>query len=216
MLSASIVMGGCFVDRSGIAGTNAVDAATDASPRDADVGRDASFGDASWLDSGALDAEAGDAGPLDASKPDSGGFDAGAFDSGPSDGGAPDTGTLDSGPADSGTPDTGTPDSGPADSGMLDSGPPDSGPPSCDDIYGAASGYVFCGEPNPGECEFYTSHGPSESCRSLCAALSGRGNACVRRWRDEEGAGNECSHLDLSPRSCNALGNSSDICVCTR
>jgi len=93
----------------------------------------------------------------------------------------------------------------------FDSGT-DAGPPSCDTLYGGASGYILCVE-TPTECEFYTTNNRVRTCSSTCASFGG---TCLRRWRDAAGAGNECVHRDSSPRGCGAVGNVTDICVCSR
>jgi len=184
-LVAASLLPGCFLDRSG-AGSGA-----DAGPPTMDSGRADAGGGAA--DSGAEDGgETVDEGLEDAgNEPRSdGGVDAGV------DGG------VDAG-FDGGV------DAG-FDAG-FDAGV-DAGPPSCDALYGSASGYILCVE-TPTECEFYTTLDRVRTCESTCADFGG---SCLRRWRDENGAGNECVRMDSSSRRCDTTGNRTDICVCTR
>ncbi|MCC7538416.1 MAG: hypothetical protein IT379_19485, partial [Deltaproteobacteria bacterium] len=178
VVSLSILAAGCAMDRSGYAGL-----AGDVTP-DAALGREAGAGPAEGgAEAGGPDARS-DGATEDAS------FDAareaGAGDTGgPADLGAPDSRAPDLGPPDLGPPDLGPPDLGPPDLGPPD--PPDAGPRSCADIYGGLGGFILCVE-TPTECELYTRHGSGGTCASACAAYGG---ACIRRWRDADGAGNE-------------------------
>jgi len=91
---------------------------------------------------------------------------------------------------------------------MESSSSGDPPPPTCDEVFGAAAGYVLC-EFDDMSCTFNVESGGA-SCNTICGMFMAA--PCIDNI-DNPGPGEECVYQPTD-RTCESTGKGSTICVC--
>lgn len=118
------------------------------------------------------------------------------------------TGPVD--PSTTGEPPGGSTDSGSTGNpvgGSSSSGDPPQ--PSCDEVFGMASGYFLCNS-DDSSCSFNVSTG-GNSCNTICGSF---GETCLGA-QDNPGAGGDVCFVQ-GPYDCASTSKSTTICICSR
>jgi hypothetical protein len=82
--------------------------------------------------------------------------------------------------------------------------------PSCDDLFGAAPGYIYCME-TPAACYFNADTGGS-NCNAMCTML---GSVCVEAFDNPNEAGQECVMIRGSTDTCDT-NRGTELCACSK
>jgi hypothetical protein len=82
--------------------------------------------------------------------------------------------------------------------------------PSCDELFGAAPGYIYCME-TPAACYFNANTGGS-NCNAMCTML---GSDCVEAFDNPNEAGQECVVIAGSMDTCDT-NRGTELCACSK
>ena len=81
---------------------------------------------------------------------------------------------------------------------------------SCDELFMAAPGYIYCSE-TPDDCSFNADTNGG-TCNQMCASLD---STCVAAFDNPNAAGEECDVIEPNTDTCDTE-RGTEICVCSR